>query len=171
MLPSHSQPSVDPGGGGFQVGAPGVLPESSENHLSDPAATQTGPGNRGQAWSQKRRGEGLPSRLRKLDFIGVAATRPGWTTHHTLPNNPRQPDPWRARSPGFSLCPTSAGPASGECLLAAWLGEGLLIHFRLGERFQIFPVFFFFLPGKWGGSERGRPPLPRLPPSVPVKLC
>lgn len=93
MLPSHSQPSVDPGGGGFQVGAPGALPESSENHLSDPAATQTGPGNRGQAWSQKRQGEGLPSRLRKLDFIGVAATRPGWTTRHTLPNNPDSQTP------------------------------------------------------------------------------
>lgn len=55
---------------------------------------------------------------------------------------------WRARSPGFRLCPTSDGPASGECLLAAWLGEGLSTHFGLGERLGNISSFF-----GWGGVK------------------
>lgn len=30
--------------------------------------------------------------MRKLDFICVASTRPGWMTRHTLTNNLQRPD-------------------------------------------------------------------------------
>lgn len=71
----------------------GPCPSLVRITLAIPRLHKPGLGTAARPGVKRGVGEGLPSRLRKLDFIGVAATRPGWTTRHTLPNNPDSQTP------------------------------------------------------------------------------